>query len=71
MQLIRLLIGKILFDYLAMDDAVASDQMIGFIDKKDLKYTMRIARSRKVEIDGMLMKLCEHKALRLVRNERD
>lgn len=70
MQLISTLMDKVLFDYLAMDGAFASDQMIGFIEEKNLKYTMRIARSRKVEINGTLMKLREHKALRLIRNER-
>lgn len=70
MQLITLLIDKVVFDYLAMDGAFASDQMISFIEDKHLKYTMRIARSRKVEIDGVLMKLCDHKALKLIRNER-
>ena len=69
-ELIVTLKNVILFDYLAMDGAFASEQMIGFIETEHLKYTMRIARSRKVEIDGILMKLCDHKALKLIRNER-
>lgn len=69
-ELIIALKDIILFHYLAMDGAFASEQMIGFIETEHLKYTMRIARNRKVEIDGILAKLCEHKALKLVRNER-
>lgn len=60
----------ILFDYLAMDGAFASEKMISFLELKKLKYSMRIPRSRRVLIDGVLMKLSEHKALRLVKNER-
>jgi len=70
MQLITILLDKIVFDYLAMDGAFASEQMIGFIEDKRLNYIMRIARSRKVEINGVLIKLCDHKALKLIRNER-
>ena len=58
MELITFLIDKVVFDYLAMDGAFASEQMIGFIEKHALKYSMRIARSRKVEIEGVLTKLC-------------
>ena len=70
MQLITMFLKKLSFDYLAMDGAFASEQMIDFIEKQHLQYSMRIARNRKVEIDGVLMKLCDHKALKLVRNER-
>lgn len=69
-ELITALKNTVLFDYLAMDGAFSSDKMIGFIETEQLKYSMRIAKSRKVEINGILMKLCEHKALKLVRNER-
>lgn len=69
-ELIIALKNLILFDFLALDGAFASERMIGFFGAEDLKYTMRIARSRMVVINGVLMKLSEHKALRLVRNER-
>jgi len=70
MELIIALKNFIDFDFLALDGAFASAQMIGFFEAENLKYTMRIARSRKVLINGILMKLCEHPALKLVRNER-
>ena len=70
MELIVTLKNVVSFAYIAMDGAFSSEQMIGFLEVECLKYTMRIARSRKVEINGILMKLCEHKALKLIRNER-
>jgi len=60
----------VFFAYVAMDGAFASNSMIIFLETEKLKYSMRIARSRKVTINGIEAKLCEHPALKLVRNER-
>jgi hypothetical protein len=60
----------ILFDYIAMDGAFSSEAMISFLDRENLKYSMRIARSRKVIINGVELKLNEQPPLKLVRNER-
>lgn len=69
-ELITLCIGAVLFDYIAMDGAFASELMIAFLESKNLKYIMRIARSRKVTINGLTMKLSEHPDLKLKRNAR-
>ena len=44
--------------------------MIGFLEQEKLKYSMRIARNRKVIINDIEAKLSNHPALKLVRNER-
>lgn len=70
MEFITYIKNVVAFDYVAMDGAFASEKMIDFLESAGLKYSMRIPRSRRVLINGILMKLSEHKALRLVKNER-
>lgn len=60
----------IYFVYVALDGAFASAEMIGFLEQEKLKYSMRIARNRKVIINDIEAKLSNHPALKLVRNER-
>jgi hypothetical protein len=60
----------VLFHYIALDGAFASEKMISFFGREKLNYSMRIPRSRVVTINGITAKLCNHPALRLVRNGR-
>lgn len=69
-ELIQAWKDLIVFDYLAMDGAFASEKMIAFTESEKLKYSMRVARSRRVIIDGKELALKEQPALKLVRNER-
>ena len=60
----------VMFHYVALDGAFASQKMIAFLEQEALKYSMRIPRSRKVTINGLEAKLSDHPALKLIRNER-
>jgi hypothetical protein len=50
-ELIQTWKDLIAFDYLAMDGAFTSEKMIAFIESNKLKYSMRVARSRRVVIE--------------------
>lgn len=69
-ELIQAWKDLIAFDYLAMDGAFASEKMIAFIESEKLKYSMRVARSRRVVIGIKELALKDQPALRLNRNER-
>ena len=69
-ELIQVWKDLIKFNYLAMDGAFSSEEMIKFIESQKLKYSMRIPRSRRAVIDGNELALRDQPSLKLVRNQR-
>tara|TARA_B100001964_G_C14158912_1_gene565686 strand:- start:122 stop:1177 length:1056 start_codon:yes stop_codon:yes gene_type:complete len=70
MDLITQLYQAVEFDYIALDGAFASKEMIEFLERLGIKYSIRMPRNRNVVIDDLKKRLDSQPVLTLVRNER-
>ena len=60
---------KVQFMYLVVDGLYFSQEMIRFLNARDIKFEARAHSTRKVEINGTTAQLKKHKGMRLRRNE--
>jgi len=59
------------FDYVSLDGAFAVEEMLSFLRDNNIKFIIRIPKSRKISTeDGISSQLKKHPALTLRRNER-
>ena len=58
------------FAEVKLDGAFANPNMIEFLTKKKIGYSMRIPKNRRIESDGYSGQICNHPGLQLKKNEK-
>ena len=61
---------EITFEEVKLDGAFANINMIEFLTKKEIGYSMRIAKNRKVKSEDYSGQICNHPDLHLKKNEK-
>jgi hypothetical protein len=71
-ELVLFLINKgVEFDYVVLDGAFAVQEMLDFFHTHNIKFIMRIAKSRCITVKGKRAQLKHHSSLTLFRNSRE
>lgn len=70
--IVRIIQMGVDFDYISLDGAFATKEMYAFFKEKNLKFIMRIPRSRCIKTpNGISMQLRKHPEIKLIRNQRE
>jgi hypothetical protein len=69
-DLINNLKNEIPFEYVALDGDYGNEYFLRFLHENNLKYSIRMPKNRRDNIDGVSALLCKQNTFKFIKNER-